>query len=65
MCGFEGICLKRVGASGSVVEHDLAKVGAAGSSPVSRSYTNDKGGFPVMEVRFFCIFNSFNVILVF
>jgi hypothetical protein len=56
MCGFEGIYLKkRVGASGSVVEHDLAKVGAAGSSPVSRSYTKDKGGFPAMEVRFFVI----------
>jgi hypothetical protein len=37
------------------VEHDLAKVGAAGSSPVSRSYTKDKGGFPAMEVRFFVI----------
>ena len=36
-----------------LVEHDLAKVGVAGSNPVSRSYTKDKGGFPVMEVRFF------------
>ncbi len=36
-----------------LVEYDLAKVGVAGSSPVSRSYTKDKGGFPEMEVRFF------------
>ena len=28
-------------ASGSVVEHHLAKVGAAGSSPVSRFFTGD------------------------
>ena len=42
MCGFEGMYLRKenkevISASGSVVEHDLAKVGAAGSSPVSRS----------------------------
>ena len=35
-------------ASGSVVEHHLAKVGAAGSNPVSRSY-NDKGAVALVD----------------
>ena len=42
MCGFEGICLKREEKKqarvAQLVEYDLAKVGVAGSSPVSRSF---------------------------
>ena len=42
MCGFEGICLrieeKKQARVAQLVEYDLAKVGVAGSSPVSRSF---------------------------
>ena len=39
ICGFEGICICFVYATvAQLVEYDLAKVGVAGSSPVSRSY---------------------------
>ena len=41
ICGFEGMYQNLISfkcASGSGVEHHLAKVGAAGSNPVSRSY---------------------------
>ncbi len=34
-----------------LVEHDLAKVGAAGSSPVSRSFYERK---PLVQAFFFC-----------
>ena len=40
ICGFEGMYQNLISfkcASGSGVEHHLAKVGAAGSNPVSRS----------------------------
>ena len=41
ICGFEGTyynCICTKCASGSGVEHHLAKVGAAGSNPVSRFF---------------------------
>ena len=39
-----------------LVEHDLAKVGAAGSSPVSRSHRNTKK--VSMWIPFFCVLRA-------
>ena len=48
---FSHICYARVA---QLVEHDLAKVGAAGSSPVSRSTSKEKVA-PIKRCYFFFV----------
>ena len=50
-------------ASGSVVEHHLAKVGAAGSNPVSRFFYLQRKPLKLKAFRCFLLFTLFIILL--